>query len=124
MTFHSAATLCNVMTKAHDITNQTVGLVISVSLGINCRSRLLYLVPEFLSSATWPLLPKKHFHGLIKHNNSSCYRIESQDCYVMELYKGCRVLHCKLQLSISMYWVESDKDIPYQCYQSGMQQEP
>ena len=35
------------------------------SPGINRKSRVSYTVPGFLSSATWPLLPKKHYNGLI-----------------------------------------------------------
>ena len=38
--------------------------------GTNClpriirKSRVSYPVPGFLSSATWPSLPKKHYNGL------------------------------------------------------------
>ena len=32
---------------------------------MNRKSRVSYLGPGFLSSATWPLLPKKHYNGLI-----------------------------------------------------------
>ena len=31
-----------------------------ISHGINHMSRILYPSPGFLSSATWPLMPKKH----------------------------------------------------------------
>ena len=31
-------------------------------------SRVLYHGPGFLSSATWPLLPKKHYNGLINQS--------------------------------------------------------
>ena len=31
---------------------------------INRKSRVSYPGPEFLSSATWPSLPKKHYNGL------------------------------------------------------------
>ena len=34
------------------------------SPGIIRKSRVSYPVPGFLSSATWPLLPKKHYNGL------------------------------------------------------------
>ena len=33
--------------------------------GIIRKSRVSYPVPGFLSSATWPSLPKKHCNGLI-----------------------------------------------------------
>ena len=35
------------------------------SPGINRKSRVLYPHPGFLSSATWPSMPKKHYNGLI-----------------------------------------------------------
>ena len=34
------------------------------SHGIIRKSRVLYPGPAFLSSATWPSLPKKHYNGL------------------------------------------------------------
>ena len=34
------------------------------SPGIIRKSRVSYPVPGFLSSATWPSLPKKHYNGL------------------------------------------------------------
>ena len=37
------------------------------SPGINRKSRVLYPGPEFLSSATWPLMPKKHYIYWINH---------------------------------------------------------
>ena len=40
------------------------------SSGIIHKSRVSYPGPTFLSSATWPLLPKKHYNGLI--NQSIC----------------------------------------------------
>ena len=41
------------------------GHALKRSPGINRKSRVLYPGPGFLSSATWPLLPKKHYNGLI-----------------------------------------------------------
>ena len=40
------------------------GLALKISPGINRKSRLSYPEPGFLSSATWPSLPKKHYNGL------------------------------------------------------------
>ena len=37
------------------------------SLGINCKSRVLYLGPGFLSSAISHSMPKKHSNGLISY---------------------------------------------------------
>ena len=41
--------------------------------GINRKSRVSYPGPGFLSSATWPSLPRKHYNGLI--NNSTTYSV-------------------------------------------------
>ena len=38
------------------------------SPGIFCKSRVSYPGPGFLSSATWPSLPKKHYNGLNQTN--------------------------------------------------------
>ena len=40
------------------------------SPGIIRKSRVSYPVPGFLSSATWPSLPKKHYNGLNQLNQS------------------------------------------------------
>ena len=40
------------------------GHALKRSPGINRKSRVSYPGPGFLSSATWPLLPKKHYNGL------------------------------------------------------------
>ena len=40
------------------------GNVLKRSPGIIRKSRVSYPVPGFLSSATWPSLPKKHYNGL------------------------------------------------------------
>ena len=45
------------------------GHVFKLSPGINRKSRALYHGPEFLSSTTWPSMPKKRSNGLIHHNH-------------------------------------------------------
>ena len=40
------------------------GHALKRSPGIIRKSRVLYPGPAFLSSATWPSLPKKHYNGL------------------------------------------------------------
>ena len=48
------------------------GHALNRSPEINRKSRVSYPGPGFLSSATWPSLPKKHYNGLnkqIKHIN-------------------------------------------------------
>ena len=42
------------------------GTVLKRYPGINCKSRVWYPGPGFISSATWPLMSKKHYNGLIK----------------------------------------------------------
>ena len=51
------------------------GNTLKRSPGIIRKSRVLYPGPGFLSSATWPSLPKKHFNGLnqLNHLKSSIY---------------------------------------------------
>ena len=44
------------------------GHALKRSLGIYRKRRVLYPGPGFLSSATWPLMPKKHFNGLINQS--------------------------------------------------------
>ena len=41
------------------------GHVLKRSLGINHESRVFYPISGFLSIDTWPLMPKKHYNGLI-----------------------------------------------------------
>ena len=43
------------------------------SPGIFRKSRVLYPGPGFLSSATWPSLPKKHYNGLNQTKESAPY---------------------------------------------------
>ena len=47
------------------------GHVLKRSPGIIRKSRVSYPVPGFLSSATWPSLPKKHYNGLNQLNQIS-----------------------------------------------------
>ena len=46
------------------------GNALKRSPGIICKSRVSYPGPGFLSSATWPSLPKKHYNGLNQTNQS------------------------------------------------------
>ena len=45
--------------------NCLLGHALKRSPGIISKSRVSYPGPGFLSNATWPSLPKKHFNGLI-----------------------------------------------------------
>ena len=59
--FGSAAQLSK---RPGSVWNCLWGNALKRSPGIIRKSRVSYPVPGFLSSATWPMLPKKHFNGL------------------------------------------------------------
>ena len=53
------------------------GNALKRSPGINRKSRVSYPGPGFLSSATWPSLPKKHYNGLNQTKPVICNCVES-----------------------------------------------
>ena len=59
--FGSAAQLSK---RPGSVWNCLWGNALKRSPGIICKSRVSYPGPGFLSSATWPSLPKKHYNGL------------------------------------------------------------
>ena len=59
--FGSAAQLAE---RPGSVWNCLRGNALKRSPGIIRKSRVLYPCPGFLSSATWPSLPKKHYNGL------------------------------------------------------------
>ena len=59
--FGSAAQLSK---RPGSVWNCLWGHTLKRSPGIIRKSRVSYPVPGFLSSATWPLLPKKYYNGL------------------------------------------------------------
>ena len=59
--FGSAAQLSK---RPGSVWNCLWGNALKRSPGIIRKSRVSYPVPGFLSSATWPLLPNKHYNGL------------------------------------------------------------
>ena len=59
--FGSAARLSQ---RPGSVWNCLWGHALKRSPGIIRKSRVSYPVPGFLSSATWPSLPKKHYNGL------------------------------------------------------------
>ena len=59
--FGSAAQLSK---RPGSVWNCLWGNALKRSPGIIRKSRVSYPGPGFLSSATWPLLPKKHYNGL------------------------------------------------------------
>ena len=70
--FGSAAQLSK---RPGSVWNCLWGNALKRSPGIIRKSRVSYPGPGFLSSATWPSLPKKHYYGLrIKQN----YNVKAQ----------------------------------------------
>ena len=63
--FDSAARLSE---RPGSVWNCLWGHALKRSPWINRKSRVLYPSPGFLSSATWSLLPKKHYNGLINQS--------------------------------------------------------
>ena len=59
--FGSAAQLCK---RPGSVWNCLWGNALKRTPGIIRKSRISYPGPGFLSSATWPSLPKKHYNGL------------------------------------------------------------
>ena len=53
----------NCLKRPGSVWNCLWGNALKKSPGISRKSRVSYPCPGFLSSAIWPLLPKKHFHG-------------------------------------------------------------
>ena len=71
--FGSAAQLSK---RPGSVWNCLWGHALKRSPGIIRKSRVSYPGPGFLSSATWPSLPKKHYNGLnqTKQRRVSCMR--------------------------------------------------
>ena len=65
--FGSAAQLSK---RPGSVWNCLWGNALKRSPGIIRKSRVSYPVPGFLSSATWPSLPKKHYNGLNQTNEN------------------------------------------------------
>ena len=66
MVFGSAAQLSK---RPGSVWNCQWGNALKRSPGIIRKSRVSYPGPGFLSSATWPMLPKKHYNGLNQKKN-------------------------------------------------------
>ena len=81
--FGSAAQLSK---RPGSVWNCLWGNALKRSPGIIRKSRVSYPVPGFLSSATWPSLPKKHYNGLnqTKPNQNKRCVIKFIIIYVLE----------------------------------------
>ena len=67
--FGSAAQLSK---RPGSVWNCLWGNALKKSPGIIRKSRVSYPGPGFLSSATWPVLPKKHYNGLNQTKLNCC----------------------------------------------------
>ena len=81
------------------------GNALKKSPGIIRKSRVSYPGPGFLSSATWPSLPKKHYNGLNQRLNHDQYITQRQlypaavNCDTM----GCYVICMKYGIIMQHY---------------------
>ena len=83
--FGSAAQLSK---RPGSVWNCLWGNALKRSPGIIHKSRVSYPGPGFLSSATWPSLPKKHYNGLnqIKSNPTNVvWKEQSGDRFLKNL---------------------------------------
>ena len=78
--FGSAAQLSK---RPGSVWNCLWGNALKRSPGIIRKSRVLYPVPGFLSSATWPSLPKNYYNGLNQtKNGTNCFHAWHTDIRV------------------------------------------
>ena len=86
--FGSAAQLSK---RPGSVWNCLMGNALKRSPGIIRKSRVSYPGPGFLSSATWPSLPKKHYNGLKSFLMKCIVKNSSKDslkCIVKNSSKG------------------------------------
>ena len=83
--FGSAAQLSK---RPGSVWNCLWGNALKRSPGINRKSKVSYPGPGFLSSATWPSLPKKHYNGLNKQNYYiiMIFNLLLIECFIMNSY--------------------------------------
>ena len=74
--FGSAAQLSK---RPGSVWNCLLGNALKRPPGIIRKSRVSYPGPGFLSSATWPSLPKKHYNGLNQIKPNKCSSI-TEEC--------------------------------------------
>ena len=96
--FGSAAQLSK---RPGSVWNCLWGNALKRSPGIIRKSRVSYRGPGFLSSATWPSLPKKHYNGLNQTKSNSAAILW---CLLLELNAiDCPIvlLHCHIMQTYS-----------------------
>ena len=91
--FGSAAQLSK---RPGSVWNCLWGNALKRSPGIIRKSRVSYPGPGFLSSATWPSLPKKHYNGLnqtkpnqISHSWKHLNQWNFSDIYLQKFHPSC-----------------------------------
>ena len=85
--FASAAQLSK---RPGSVWNCLWGNALKRSPGIIRKSRVSYPGPGFLSSATWPSLPKKHYNGLNKLSG-----IEASYHILSSIYHNVIIVRCE-----------------------------
>ena len=97
--FGSAAQLSK---RPGSVWNCLWGNALKRSPGIIRKRRVSYPGPGFLSSATWPSLPKKHYNGLNQTKPFPCF-VKGQElsptfCYIADKFWLGQILvrekHC------------------------------
>ena len=87
--FGSAARLSK---RPGSVWNCLWGNALKRSPGTIRKSRVSYPGPGFLSSATWPSLPKKHYNGLNqKKTQIHNMYIHSRSCYLLDTATSANV---------------------------------
>ena len=82
--FGSAAQLSK---RPGSVWNCLWGNALKRSPGIIRKSRVSYPGPGFLSSATWPSLPKKHYNGLNQTKKQNLFSCHSENFEAQNLLR-------------------------------------
>ena len=65
------------------------GNALKISPGIIRKSRVSYPGPGFLSSATWPSLPKKHYNGLKPNLPRNMFGQPNSHAHIISTSRDC-----------------------------------
>ena len=93
--FGSAAQLSK---RPGSVWNCLWGNALKRSPGIIRKSRVSYPGPGFLSSATWPSLPKKHYNGL--NQTKPNHKEKETKCILFVLFQVCHQMLCHCALTV------------------------
>ena len=125
--FGSAAQLSK---RPGSVLNCLWGNALKRSPGIIRKSRVSYPGPGFLSSATWPSLPKKHYNGLktqlttqaimewqpitswnlLVYSRPYLYHssIFLNSCVICSAFVFAKLLLCLLHMNLKYFWLSVD----------------